>query len=243
MYGQVKLNESFHFDISLNSSTSGIKNADEVPQYWVYEEATDTAIVTGAFTLRTAKVGQYRASVAATTANGFEANKFYNVEASGKVDGETGHSTVGRFQILNNNADTIASGVWDEPITAHNLNNTFGSGVRELMGNSYYSMLRCVKDSTLNRDEYLVQWYRNSTPLGSGAVTSPAISIHRTDVDNTVLAANKVLSWSSVNNGGLRVNEATNLIASGEPYMARMSGTIDGSVRNWDVPFGVDLLI
>lgn len=248
MLGKVKLGDTVHFDISTNSSISGIKDADATPQYWVYEESTDAAVLSGSFTLRSGRVGQYRASIAATTGNGFEAQKYYNIEASGKVDGETGHSVVARFQVENNNYDSlpnitgVVTAVWDEPITNHNVNNTFGSGVLELMGNTYYSMLRCIKDSTNNTDEYVVQWYRNSTPLASGAVTSPTLNVYRTDTGAT-LVSNKTLSWTSINNGGLRANETINLINSGEPYMATMAGTIDGVSRTWSVPFGVDLLI
>lgn len=263
MSDKIKLGDTFHFDVSTNSTNgSGIKDAEETPRYFVYEESTDTPISSGNFTLRSGRTGQYKANIVCSTGNGYEAGKYYNVEASGKVDGETGHTTISRFQVLNNNYDSlptisgnaaavagamptisgIVNGVWDEPMTNHNLNNTFGSGVREGLSSHYYSMLRYIKDSVQNQDEYLVQWYRNSTPLSSGNVLNPAITIYRTDT-GAALVSNKALSYTSLNNGSLRTNELVSLVASGEPYMAVMSGLIDSSNRVWAVPFGIDVLI
>jgi hypothetical protein len=65
-------------------NTSSVPTAaDATPTFAVYEEGSDTALLTGqATTLVTGTTGFYRGSVAATTANGFESGKTYCVRGS-----------------------------------------------------------------------------------------------------------------------------------------------------------------
>lgn len=105
----------------------------------------------------------------------------------------------------------------------------------------YFAGIKFVHDGITPSDDYVVQWFKNSTPLGSGQVTNPALSVHNTN-SNSSLFTNQALAYQSVSHGALRYNEPTNIAASGEPYLAVASGTIDGSVRTWTNPIGIDYL-
>lgn len=105
----------------------------------------------------------------------------------------------------------------------------------------YFSVIKFVKDTTNIKDEYVVQWFKNSLPLASGQITNPAISVYKTS-DNTSLFTNKVLNYYSVLHGGLRYDETSSLAVSGEPYMVITSGTIDSATRVWNNPIGLDYL-
>lgn len=126
-------------------------------------------------------------------------------------------------------------------ISTYTSNGTVGSGLNKICSNIYYAGIKFIKDAANNQDEYIVQWFRNSLPVSSGEVTSPAISVYKTS-DGLALTANRVLTQTSVHNGVLRYNEASSLAVSGEPYLAITSGTIDGSLRIWSNPIGLDSL-
>lgn len=90
----IPLDEVVHYDsITSNPSTGAATDADSAPTFEVFEEATDTAIVSGTTTKRTGKTGNYRGTFTLSIANGFEVGKWYNVTTSGTVGGVTGKYT------------------------------------------------------------------------------------------------------------------------------------------------------
>lgn len=163
----------------------------------------------------------------------------------------SGHSVIN--SIINTNivqisGHTVANAltklvddIWDESIINHTTNNTFGSGLVGLIQNLYFAAIKFVKDDYNNQDEYVVQWFKNDSPIYSGGVINPALSVYKTS-DSTALFQNKKLNYYNVNTGSLRYNESGILAVSGEPYLAITSGLIDGSLRTWANPIGIGYL-
>lgn len=83
----VPIDEVVHFDVCTHvASTGAVSDADSAPTFSVYEEDTDTAILgPTSMTKRTSLTGNYRGSVTASAANGFEAGKWYSVIVSATV--------------------------------------------------------------------------------------------------------------------------------------------------------------
>lgn len=96
----IPIDEVVYFDaVTSTPSTSAAVDADSAPTFEVMEEDTDTAIVSGTMTKRTSKTGNYRGSITCSTANGFEAGKWYSVVATGIVGGVTGKAVVKNFRV------------------------------------------------------------------------------------------------------------------------------------------------
>ncbi len=93
----VHLGQTIHLDFATtNPSTAAAATASAVTVR-VFEDASDTAILTPTATERTAYTGNYRVPVACTTANGFEVGKSYNVVVEATVGGVTARGVVGSF--------------------------------------------------------------------------------------------------------------------------------------------------
>ncbi len=96
----IPLNEVVHFDaVTHNPSTGAVTDADSSPTWSVFEENTDTAILSGSMTKRSALTGDYRASFTASAANGFELGKFYSVVCQATVVGVTGKLVAIAFRV------------------------------------------------------------------------------------------------------------------------------------------------
>lgn len=95
---------------------------------------------------------------------------------------------------------------------------------------AYYADIRIERDTTNAKDEYTVQWFKNATPLTSGQITSPTIQVIKRS-DGTDLVASVAMSYISVNIGTVKYDEATNKISVGEPYIVKVSATIDGVTK------------
>lgn len=95
---KVTLGEDLTFDIDVHDpTTGGSADADSLPTYRIYEDLTDTPILTGNLAKRddANTVGSYVAQVACTAPNGFEAGKVYAIKVAATVNGETGRHTYG----------------------------------------------------------------------------------------------------------------------------------------------------
>jgi hypothetical protein len=266
----VSLGDVVRFGITIsNPNASGaLVNADETPRFYAYRNNLDTITLQGNFVLRTDLVGTYRGSGIFNAGNGFSAGDYVEVHASGKLNGAVNRAIVKSFVIndvfdanlVQINGSSIAptnvvnanviqvSGVYVAPADEVNANVIKVSGVlvhyNDLVNPTiFFSNIKFIKDGLNNRDEYTAQWFRNASPLPSGQVTNPAISVYRTS-DQTALFENKVLNYFSVKHGTLRAEESTvaNLAYSGEPYLAITSGTIDGATRQWQNIIGLDYL-
>ena len=135
----------------------------------------------------------------------------------------------------------IENAVWDAQQSSHVTNGTFGSGVNKISQDIYFADIKFVKDNLNLRDEYSVSWFKNNQIVTSGQITNPALSVFNTSL-GTALISNGIMSYSSVALSSLRYNDAINVVASGEPYLVSVSGTIDGSNRVWNNVVGLDYL-
>jgi len=92
----VELTKNLSFSIATHDPDTGVlTDADALPTYRIYEEGSDTALLTGSFAkLDDANTtGKYRATVGITAANGFELDKGYTISISATVDSDTGGIT------------------------------------------------------------------------------------------------------------------------------------------------------
>ena len=79
-----------------NVATSAATDATGTPAIAIYEDATGAAMAYTPTPTNSA-VGAYEVTVAATAANGFEADKSYNIVASATVSGVAGHEVLSTF--------------------------------------------------------------------------------------------------------------------------------------------------
>jgi hypothetical protein len=90
---KVDLENNLVFSITTHDPDTGIlTDADAVPAYWIYEDETAIAILTGNMAkLDDANTtGFYTELIACTTANGFEVGKTYTIYIEATVDGDKG---------------------------------------------------------------------------------------------------------------------------------------------------------
>jgi hypothetical protein len=113
-----KLEETICCDFITSSPTTGAAaDADSLPTCEVFEDTTDTAILTPTVASRTGKTGNYRISIACTAANGFEAGKSYNIVVSATVGGVAAKAVVQRMQVRTQSLDSVADAVWAKTMT------------------------------------------------------------------------------------------------------------------------------
>jgi hypothetical protein len=94
----VELGSNLTFTICTHDPDTGaLTDADSNPTYRVYEDETATPILTGSMSLLDAANtdGFYSETIAVTAANGFEANRSYNIYIQATVDGDTGGISYG----------------------------------------------------------------------------------------------------------------------------------------------------
>lgn len=95
------LGRTLYFDFVCHTTVGAVSDADTTPTVEIFENDTDTAILSPTPVKRTSKTGNYRVSVECTSANGFEIGKFYNIVASATVGGTTSKAVVGTFTVDN----------------------------------------------------------------------------------------------------------------------------------------------
>jgi len=228
----VSLGDTVYFGMTVHNpsgSVSNLMNADTTPVWASYVDASDTIKQQGTFTLRTGIVGTYRASLVASAANGYASGNYVEIHASGVANNVQGRAIIKSF-VINDVFDCNVV-----QISGQRINYS------DVAGPIYFAGIKFIHDGITPSDEYVVQWFKNSTPLASGQVTNAALSVYNTN-SNSSLFTHKVLNYQSINHGTLRYNEVTNIAVSGEPYLAVASGTIDGATRTWTNPIGLDYL-
>lgn len=95
-----KLGESITLDFTTHNPITGqVQDADLLPTCQVFEDATDIPILIPAVTKRVGEIGDYRLTFVASTANGFEVNKSYNVIAEATVVGVTAKVKLESFNL------------------------------------------------------------------------------------------------------------------------------------------------
>ena len=107
-----KLSETIYADFITSSPTTGAAvDADTLPTCEVFEDATDTAILTPAVVKRTGKTGNYRVTIACTGANGFETGKSYNAIVAATVGAVAAKAVIQSFMVRTSSADDLAASI------------------------------------------------------------------------------------------------------------------------------------
>ena len=95
------LGRTIYKDFVCHTSAGAVSDADSTPTVEVFENDTDTAILTPTAVKRTSKTGNYRVPIAITAANGFEIGKSYNVVASATVGSVASKAVIMSFVVEN----------------------------------------------------------------------------------------------------------------------------------------------
>lgn len=98
---------------------------------------------------------------------------------------------------------------------------------------AYYADVKFTKNGVALRDEYTVDWFKNTQPVGSSSITSPTIQVFKR-TDGSSLIAQHSMNFISTNLGTLKYDETVNLAGSGDAYIVQVSASIDGSTRTWN---------
>lgn len=123
------LGDSIHLSTQTNHPTSGYYYAaDSTPAFYVFEEDSDNAIITGSCTQRSGKPGLYRFTFDATTGNGFEAGKWYHIITSGIVYGVPSFNIVGDFLCASGHPQFGMFGFAPDQIWQQHLSRTITGG-------------------------------------------------------------------------------------------------------------------
>ena len=345
----IKLDDTVRFGVVTYNQSGVPVAADTTPKWYVYEDDTDTVVLTGNFTQRTSLPGVYRGIFGASGVSGFEAFKYYEVHASGTVNSISSKTIIKTFvvddvfnanivQVSGTNVETVGDfkadltslndlsqanvrtavgmgsadldmqltsisgdvnglngdvmrGTNDAALAATALTDVTwtdakagyldiaissrasaddlmavsgqvldAAGIRTAVGlgaadldtqlasisgnvtDIYFANIKFISDhGASSEDEYAVTWFKNDQPVPSGDLTLPALSVYDT-LDGSALFENQSMNYASPNLGVVRHDEATNVMASGEPYLVVASGTIDSSPRTWRTIIGMDIL-
>jgi hypothetical protein len=172
------LAETITLDFITSSPTTGAAiDADSIPTCEVFEDTTDTAILTPTVVKRTGKTGNYRVPVACTTANGFEAGKSYNVIASATVGAVAAKAVVSTFQIRTNGADDLATSILTRATPAQ---------VQTELG-TYGALKPTVAARTLDVSaggEAGIDWANIGAPTTTVALTGTTVALTSAAVDS-----------------------------------------------------------
>lgn len=104
MHGTSFIGETLAFYLhTARYDTNAAADATGDPAYRIYEATTDTPILTGSFAKLddSNTTGLYAASIAVTTANGFEHGKSYVIYATATVNAVAQNYIVSRFRVDN----------------------------------------------------------------------------------------------------------------------------------------------
>jgi len=190
-----KLEETIVLDFTTHSpTTGGVSDADSTPLVEVFEDTTDTAIITPTPVKRTGKTGNYRVSVDCTAANGFEAGKSYNVVASATVGGVTGKGVVGSIQVrARSTDDVLPTASYTTPPSAASIRSEIDSNSTKLDVAVSTRLAPLIPGNTIDVDA------GGAVVLQSGGVAVASISINAlNDIRNKFLLVNDSLNGPTV---------------------------------------------
>ncbi|GAG98998.1 unnamed protein product, partial [marine sediment metagenome] len=112
---QVELEDTIVFSVTCHDPDTGVlTDADDPPDYWIYEEETGVSINAStpnadvmALLDDAHTTGFYAESIVCSAANGYEVGKTYNVYIEATVDGDTGGISYA-FNVTNVRASATA---------------------------------------------------------------------------------------------------------------------------------------
>lgn len=103
-----KLADTIVFDFTTHNPVTGaVSNADSLPTCEVFEDSNDTGLSGVTVTQRVGKTGNYRVAIVATTGNGYEIGKNYNVVVSVTVNSVSAKSCIASFVLDGKRADDL----------------------------------------------------------------------------------------------------------------------------------------
>jgi hypothetical protein len=106
------------------------------------------------------------------------------------------------------------------------------------IGDTYHADIYAIIDETNTKDEYTVVWFKNGVRITSG-ITNPTIRVVERSTGDDLIAAGTAMS-EITGTQSFKYDEATNRLTAGEPAVAIVSATIDGSSREFARPVGRD---
>lgn len=133
-------------------------------------------------------------------------------------------------------ASGIADTVWREQIEDHANAGTMASGIKDIVTPIYYADIKYLRDIRNSRDEFSVTWFKNSNIVNS--FSNPFISVYNTS-DGSSIFENTAMT--NIGHGSARYNTSGIVLASGEPYIVRVSGVIDNNNYKWSRIIGINL--
>lgn len=101
---------------------------------------------------------------------------------------------------------------------------------------AYHAKVWVVKEST-TADHYAVVFFKNGQPVTTG-ITSPTIQVIKASDGTDLIASGALTEVGAL--GIYKKDEATNKMAAGAIYFAKVQATIDGSARQWLQQVGRD---
>ena len=155
----VTLGDTVTFDFCTHSPSSGAAtDADSTPSVEVFEDDTDTAILSPTPVKRTRKTGNYRVNMTASDANGFEIGKTYNVVASATVSGVAAKKVVSTFIV-----DVMLRPTGSVVTDGGNTSSTFKTDLTSSLTDQYKDNLFLFVTGTLAGQIKKVSAYNGST--------------------------------------------------------------------------------
>ena len=112
-----------------------------------------------------------------------------------------------------------------------------GAVIAGSLADVYQAKLWMQDDNTNTSDRYVVCWYKNGEPVTTG-ITAPTIEVIQASDGADLVAEDDMTEIAST--GLYRYDEATNRVADGAAYIAKVTATIDGATRTWYQPVGRD---
>jgi hypothetical protein len=174
-------------------STGAALDATGSPAYRVYEQTTDTPILTGSFSVldNASTVGLYAVSLTLSAANGFEVGKSYAVYATATVDGVAAHTLADQFVVQATiasqvpTAAAIATAVWDTLLTSYNVTTSVAAASVTNMGKAVHAFLKIVRNRNVKTSSSVVIYDNdNSTALTTSTYTASNL----TDYDRSAMS-------------------------------------------------------
>lgn len=104
------LGKPLYFDFTTHDPTTGsVSDADSLPTAKVFEENGSTSMYSPTVAKRGSETGNYIVTIVATTANGFELDKCYNVIVQATVNSVVAKARIAQFVLESQSVSNIES--------------------------------------------------------------------------------------------------------------------------------------
>lgn len=167
----VKLGQTLYFDFITNMSSGEESDADATPTCSVFEDDTDTVMLSPTPVKRSSQTGNYRVQIDVTSGNGFEIGRCYNVIVRAVVGAVASKACIGRFVV-----DNIAAKRGAVVTDASNTSGTFKTNLSESTTDYHKGALILFISGDLSNQVRKVTGYNGSTKfitVGDGFTGTP----------------------------------------------------------------------